>query len=295
MRTLRQVMLLLGVAGWSRGGSARGRVRAWRLRSLSGTALAVKPGFLVMRFCGRGSVGSRAVASVGSLMCVATVCSLAASSSASAASRAGAAGSCSPGVTTTCTFGPTGSQDTLVVPTGVSRIHVVAVGAPGAVGYGGRAGGRGARVSGDVAVSPGQTLYVNVGGAPTDGGCGRGVDCVGGFNGGGSSTQIGGGGGGSSDVRTVSSQQAGSLSSRVIVAAGGGGSGAALFSQCDTLPPSSAWGGAGGDAGSDGGPGKNCGSIADSAGGAAGTASAGGAGDSKAARAGCWGRVAKPS
>ena len=74
MRTLRQVMLVLGVAGWSRGGSARGRVRAWRLRSLSGSALTVKPGFLAVRFCGRGSVASRAVASVGSRMCVATVC-----------------------------------------------------------------------------------------------------------------------------------------------------------------------------------------------------------------------------
>ena len=63
MRTLRQVMLVLGVAGWSRGGSARGRVRGWRLRSLSGSALAVKPGVLAMRVCGRGSVASRGLAS----------------------------------------------------------------------------------------------------------------------------------------------------------------------------------------------------------------------------------------
>jgi hypothetical protein len=52
------------------------------------------------------------------------------------ASPAHAAGSCSTtaGGTTTCTFSPTGSEDTFVVPEGVSSVHVVATGAPGAVG-----------------------------------------------------------------------------------------------------------------------------------------------------------------
>jgi hypothetical protein len=51
-----------------------------------------------------------------------------------------------------------------VVPAGVDTIGVVATGARGAVGYEGRTAGRGARVSGDLAVEPGQTLYVVVGG-----------------------------------------------------------------------------------------------------------------------------------
>jgi hypothetical protein len=46
-----------------------------------------------------------------------------------------AAGSCSTtSSTTTCTFSPTGAEDTFVVPDGVSSVHVVATGAPGAVG-----------------------------------------------------------------------------------------------------------------------------------------------------------------
>jgi len=164
-----------------------------------------------------------------------------------------------------------------VVPAGVTSILVAAVGAPGAVGgFGGGAAGRSARVTGRLAVTPGQTLYVNVGGDPThDQQCEPRVACVGGFNGGGSSTDVGGGGGGGSDVRTVSYQRAGSLGSRLIVAGGGGGSGGGTEDFCKPPP---GLGGAGGDAGSNGSPGVNCGSIADSPGGAAGTASAGGAG-----------------
>src|SRR5215813_4844850 len=56
------------------------------------------------------------------------------------ASPAHAAGACSTTSSgnTTCTYGPTGSEDTFVVRAGVSKIHVVATGAPG--------DGRGARV-----------------------------------------------------------------------------------------------------------------------------------------------------
>jgi hypothetical protein len=42
-------------------------------------------------------------------------------------------GSCSTADgTTTCAFGPTGSEDAFVVPAGVSSVHVVATGAPAA-------------------------------------------------------------------------------------------------------------------------------------------------------------------
>jgi Bacterial Ig domain/Glycine rich protein len=187
------------------------------------------------------------------------------------------------GDTTTCTFVPSGSEDTFEVPEGVSSIHVVATGAPGAEGLDvGPSGGLGAQVSGDLTVTPGQTLYVNVGGAPTNvaGICGGSLTCGGGFNGGGSSRN-GGGGGGASDVRTVatpsSGDQSASLNSRLIVAGGGGGRGA-TFPQCPFNPSSS--GGAGGDAGSNGDDSDPCGTLAGGTGGKAGSLSAGGAGGS---------------
>jgi hypothetical protein len=191
-----------------------------------------------------------------------------------------AAGTCTiTSGTTTCNFGSTGAEDTFKVPNSVSSIHVVATGAPGAVGGGGNGAGSGAQVSGDLTVTPGQTLYVEVGGAPTGPGTGEcfpGSACIGGFNGGGATdSQNGGGaGGGASDVRTVASSQSGSLQSRLIVAGGGGGSGSG--SSCGA---NFAAGGAGGDAGSAGGNGDPCGSsLPGGGGGGAGTQSAGGAG-----------------
>ena len=90
------------------------------------------------------------------------------------ANPARAAGSCSTtSGTTTCTYGSTGAEDTFVVPKGVSSVHVVATGAPGAAGHlfiNGAPAGRGAVVSGDLTgLTAGDTLYVNVGGAPTGG------------------------------------------------------------------------------------------------------------------------------
>ena len=64
--------------------------------------------------------------------------------------------------TTTCTF-PAGTELPFTVPDGVSTIHVVATGAPGALGDLGDYAGRGARVSGDLTgLVAGQDLYVNV-------------------------------------------------------------------------------------------------------------------------------------
>ena len=85
---------------------------------------------------------------------VALVAAMAALLIAYYASPAQAAGGCSTtSGTTTCTFGPTGAEDTFVVPEGVSTIHVVATGAPGAVGNGGGTAGLGAQVSGDLPVA----------------------------------------------------------------------------------------------------------------------------------------------
>jgi hypothetical protein len=120
-------------------------------------------------------------------------------------------------------------------------------------------------VAGIVDVTPGQTLYVEVGGP--------GGQPTGGFNGGGDAGTLfaGGpwGGGGASDVRTLPmSAGAISINSRVIVAAGGGGSG---------YPAAG-----GGDAGVGGGSSPNS-----SVGGGAGTQTAGGTGGCDALQVGC--------
>jgi hypothetical protein len=118
-------------------------------------------------------------------------------------------------------------------------------------------------MTGTITVTPGEPLYVEVGGA--------GSVPQGGFNGGGNGGDLGyiseAGGGGASDVRTISRGQSGSLASRLIVAGGGGGSG---------YPAAS-----GGNAGQNGG-----GYPAAAAGGRAGTPG-GGAGGCTAANIGC--------
>jgi hypothetical protein len=118
-------------------------------------------------------------------------------------------------------FSYTGAEQSYVVPTGVTAVQIVAVGAPGA-GVPQVPGGRGAVVSAELPIPQGQAvLYVEVGGTGV------------GFNGGGSD------GGDASDVRLIPRAADGSINSRVIVAGGGGGDGNY----------------AGGDAGSDGGGG----------------------------------------
>jgi hypothetical protein len=124
-------------------------------------------------------------------------------------------------------FNFTGSAQTWIVPTGVTSIAVDARGGQG----GGNAGdplvlgGKGGRLQTTVAVTPGETLTIYVGG--------RGGDLInpntggpGGFNGGGTGgvddvdgNGPAGGGGGASDVRQGSDD----LAHRVLVAGGGGG------------------------------------------------------------------------
>lgn len=126
------------------------------------------------------------------------------------------------------TFNFTGSVQTWVVPNNVTSIFVDARGAQGG-GNGslaGAQGGKGGRVQTTLAVVPGETLVISVGG--------RGGDLIGpntagpgGFNGGGTGgidnvdfNAPSGGGGGASDVR----QGGTDLINRVVVAGGGGGS-----------------------------------------------------------------------
>ena len=125
------------------------------------------------------------------------------------------------------TFNSTGGQQSFPVPNGVSSIHIQAWGAQGANATAPTGlGGLGGFAEGDLAVTPGQTLEIFVGGQGTAVTNARGG---GGFNGGGDAEERGivnqrGGGGGASDVRVGGI----SLSDRVIVAGGGGGACASL-------------------------------------------------------------------
>src|SRR5690606_29001240 len=121
-------------------------------------------------------------------------------------------------------FSYTGGQQTWVVPPGVTSIDVDVVGASGgnsSGSYGTNAGGKGGRVQATLSVTPGQTLYIYVGGQ------GSGISSgsvSGGYNGGGqaysSSTSYGAAsGGGASDIRIGGT----ALNNRYIVAGGGGG------------------------------------------------------------------------
>lgn len=117
-----------------------------------------------------------------------------------------------PAAANTLSFSYTAAEQTFSVPAGVYSVHVLAVGAKGAASSG--TGGVGAQVEGDIEVSPGETLYIEVGGG--------GAGATGGFNGGGNGS---GGGGGASDVRTVPRAVGGTLEHRLVVAGGGGGGG----------------------------------------------------------------------
>jgi hypothetical protein len=201
---------------------------------------------------------------------------------------------------------PTGHEQTFVVPEGVRSLNIGTVGAPGGNGTFSNASGdpgypgTGGVAVADVAVTPGRTLYVLVGGI---GGTRR-QGGAGGFNGGGAGGApttgglgggAGGGGGGASDVRTCSSanRSCDTLASRLVVAAGGGGGagGGGLF--VFPAPGGSALddgtGGAGGaprgghgakaTSGGAGGPGAAAGRLgAGGSGGGGVTAAAGGGG-----------------
>lgn len=186
-------------------------------------------------------------------------------------------------------FGYTGGEQTYVVGPEVHSLHVVAIGAPGGDGSDdpptqrGGLGGLGARLEGDLAVTPGQVLFVEVGGAGADGG-GVAGGGKGGFNGGGSSNNgvfllPGGGGGGATDIRSCSMAAVcvgggTTLASRLLVAAGGGGGGS--IGRMESLT-----GGEGGDGGEAGATGQalNCSTGATpGGGGGVGTQTGGGAG-----------------
>jgi hypothetical protein len=129
------------------------------------------------------------------------------------------------------------------VPDGVTSLQVVVVGAKGGGGF--AAGGYGARAEGELQVTPGQKLYVEVGGKGVDGALILNRTADGGTSTGGTGAPYtdatfaasqqfipvsGAGGGGASAVRTCSIALSGascrfSLKSMLLVGAGGGGAG----------------------------------------------------------------------
>ena len=164
---------------------------------------------------------------------------------------------------TTQTFNYTGSQQTFTVPACVTSISIQAKGAMGANSNdrlpSNTTGGLGGIASGNLSVSPGDVLYIYVGGQGNANGNG-------GFNGGASggygnagSSCIGGpaaGGGGASDVRAT-----GSAWSNIVIFGGGrGGSGRDYCNgSCQPCGCGGASGGGGGTTGVNGGAANNCG------------------------------------
>lgn len=124
-----------------------------------------------------------------------------------------------------------GDTQEFVVPDGVTTVHVVLAGGWGGSYVGATGGGVGGQVEGDLAVTSGETLYIEVGY--------HGADVAlnatpGGYNGGGAGGSCGpdvtgnfhgASGGGATDIRTIPPGSPGSLESRLVVAGGGGGAG----------------------------------------------------------------------
>jgi hypothetical protein len=126
----------------------------------------------------------------------------------------------------TQTFTFTGGVQMFIVPPCVDSLMLEAWGAQGGAGST-NTGGLGGYAKGDVAVSPGETLYVYVGGTGQNHNFNPAANYepLGGWNGGGKGgfdnsgqVQKGGGGGGASDIRRAADT---TLTGRVIVGAGG--------------------------------------------------------------------------
>lgn len=123
---------------------------------------------------------------------------------------------------TTVTYNYTGAMQTFVVPSCASSVTISAYGAKGAPGVGGNVGvgGNGGLAQGVLAVTPGQTYNIFVGG--TNG-------YNGGANPGAGGPFTSGTGGGASDVRFGGV----ALANRIITAGGGGGGGGGPQVSCN--------------------------------------------------------------
>ena len=155
----------------------------------------------------------------------------------------------------TATFSYTGAQQTFTVPSGVTSITVEGYGAAGGAGESSGStksnGGLGGYLKATISVTPGDTLYINIGGVGESGANIGNAVSAGGFNGGGDSANSystdrnGGGGGGATDIRTSTN-----LSDRIFVVGAGGGGGGGTVSG--TNSNGGAGGGTSGEDGTDG-------------------------------------------
>ncbi len=158
----------------------------------------------------------------------------------------------------TLTFNYTGGVQNWTVPAGVFSVSFDVAGAQGGSNQWSQ-GGNGGRITGDLAVTPGQLLRIYVGQQPTS--------QTGGWNGGGNGWDTWGrGGGGGSDIRIGGT----SLADRVVAAGAGGGAGYACGTNSEP-------GGAGGGNGTAEG-GRRCGSTSTCFSGSGGSQNAGGLG-----------------
>ncbi|MHA8079766.1 fibrinogen-like YCDxxxxGGGW domain-containing protein [Aquirufa regiilacus] len=116
-------------------------------------------------------------------------------------------------------FSYTGAIQRFVVPNRVTSIQINAVGAKGGTGLGGQPGGAGANITSTFNVSPGQILYVVVGGFP-----GQSEIAKFGYAGnGGVATNTAGNGGAGGGLSGVFTSNSPSNDNALIVAGGGGG------------------------------------------------------------------------
>ncbi|BDB52198.1 hypothetical protein GENT11_05100 [Flavobacterium ammonificans] len=130
-----------------------------------------------------------------------------------------------PQLPTTYSFQYTGAIQQFIVPNRVTSIQVNAIGAKGGTGARGQAGGAGANITTTLNVTPGQVLYIVVGGFP-----GQSTTSKYGFGGnGGSGGNYGGAGGGLSGIFTSPSP----ANANALVIAGGGGGGAGISTGSD--------------------------------------------------------------
>jgi hypothetical protein len=130
-----------------------------------------------------------------------------------------------PVVPNTYNFSYKGVIQTFIVPNRVTSIQVNAIGAKGGTGARGQIGGSGANITTNLNVTPGQTLYIVVGGFP-----GQSAVAKYGFGGnGGTGINYGGAGGGLSGIFT--SITPGNSNALVVAGGGGGGAGPATGSD----------------------------------------------------------------
>ena len=139
----------------------------------------------------------------------------------------------------TSTYNYTGSEQTYVVPPGVISLGIDAIGGAGGYPYWQCGNSVSYALAGRVqcvlAVTPGQTLYIYVGGAGGSEPCSNGTIEPGGFNGGVGGSNFSGASGGASDIRFTQTSgivtPAGfgaqvppyTATNRIVVAGGGGG------------------------------------------------------------------------